>query len=562
MAKAREVTIVVRAKNALARGLNSAHKQLQAFGRSALRIGGFFAKAFLAAGAALVGFAAKAVSAYAVQERAEMEVVAALKAQGQAGKALLPGLRKIASAIQDETGAADEATLAGMAKMKMLGVQTSKLKDAAKATIALKSIGLEEAAAQRYVALAMQGDYTMLQRYVPALRTATDETEKARIVNELFSAGYEQQKAALDTVSGRWGLLKARVGDLWEEVGKAIAQNDMLRDALARAGDAVKAFGQKVVDWIGGGGMTNLTSGVLNFANEASLRFGLVGNSIKTLWAALTDGAETAISYVLNVVTTWKTAMAAQFRYVGDLAKAMWQKIKHPTGKFEAPRTTEYEAALRDYWNALKGGEGAVTKRTEAALAEREAIEKRYADRTVAIAEWQAKALNKTDAKQNAMLAERQAKRIEDLEKWQDKENALLAERKEAVVAAATAAIAKMKEEIKTREDLAKKTIASYLQERRAAKEAAKEREQENAKARRLMKKTANPRIRMAREDREWLTEYNRRTAAAKEGEAMKGKLSRAEGVLAKLNEQRTLVSINDELKKHNAKLDALLRMG
>ena len=37
---------------------------------------------------------------------------------------LLPSLKRIASAIQDETGADDDAVVAGMAKMRMLGVQS------------------------------------------------------------------------------------------------------------------------------------------------------------------------------------------------------------------------------------------------------------------------------------------------------------------------------------------------------------------------------------------------------------------------------------------------------
>jgi len=246
----KEISIIIRAKNAMAAGLSSAGKALQSFGSGVLKVGKWLTVGFLAGATALAGFAAKAVSAYAEQERAHRALAAALVAQGQSATKLLPLLVSIAEAIQDETGADAEATVAGMAKMRMLGVQTSKLGEAARAVIALKSVGLDEAAAQKAVAMAMQGNYDMLKRYVPALREATSEAEKARIVNDLFAKGYEQQKGLLNTVSGQWGLLKERLGDVWEEIGRGISQNEGLMRVLRRAGDAVKAFGQRIRDWV------------------------------------------------------------------------------------------------------------------------------------------------------------------------------------------------------------------------------------------------------------------------------------------------------------------------
>jgi len=90
----KEISIVLRAKNAMQAGLAKAKRSMRAFGKSALNIGKFFAKAFLGAGAAVAGFAAKAVSAYAVQEKAERSLVAAMNAHGEAGEALLPSLKK------------------------------------------------------------------------------------------------------------------------------------------------------------------------------------------------------------------------------------------------------------------------------------------------------------------------------------------------------------------------------------------------------------------------------------------------------------------------------------
>ncbi len=246
----KEISIIIRARNMVAAGLNSAGKALKSFGSGAMHLGRNIAIGLAAATAAVGAFAAKALSAYATQERAAKSLSAALTANGDDALTLVPKLQKVAAAIQDETGADDDAVIAGMAKMRMLGVQADKLDEAAKATMALTSIGMDEAAAQKAVALAMQGNYTLLQRYIPALKNAKDETEKARIVNELFARGYEQQKALLGTTSGAWAALKGRVGDVWEEFGKAIERSGGLTAILLRAGDAVKAFGQRVSEWI------------------------------------------------------------------------------------------------------------------------------------------------------------------------------------------------------------------------------------------------------------------------------------------------------------------------
>jgi hypothetical protein len=121
-----------------------------------------------------------------------------------------------------------------MARLQMLGVETSQLAQAAKATIALKSAGMEEAAAIKAVAMAQAGNFQMLSRYIPALRNATSETEKAALVNDFFAKGYQQQKDELNTLSGRWTELKGRIGDALEVFGGLIACSDNLTEALAK----------------------------------------------------------------------------------------------------------------------------------------------------------------------------------------------------------------------------------------------------------------------------------------------------------------------------------------
>lgn len=370
----KEISITIRAKNAMAAGIARAGAALKSFGQSALRIGKAFAASFAAAGAAIGAFAAKALSAYAEQEKAERSLTAALNAYGETGAGIVPSLKEMAAAIQDETGAADESTLAGMARLKMLGVQTSKLGEAAKATIALKGLGLEEAAAQKAVAMAMQGSYEMLNRYVPALRTATSDTEKAQIVNDLFARGYEQQKDLLNTTGGAWAALRGRVGDAWEAVGKVIEQNTGLTEILQKVGDKVKELTQRFSDWAANGGMVDVVAGIKVFAAEAIYRFKSVGLGFKLIWSVAKDATMTGVNYITNFVKAFADQTIESFKLVGAWAAAAWEKIKSPTSEFKAPDTTSYDAAVEKMADAMVGKDALVTESSKATMQEIESL--------------------------------------------------------------------------------------------------------------------------------------------------------------------------------------------
>lgn len=527
----KSISIVIRAKNAMAAGLGKARDSVMAFGQSAVRIGAFFAKSFLAAGAAVAGFAAKAIAAYAQQETAERALAAALNSQGEAGDALLPSLKRISAAIQDETGAADESTLAGMAKMRMLGVQTSKLGDAAKAVIALKGVGLEEEAAQKAVAMAMQGSYDMLNRYVPALRTATSESEKAQIVNELFAKGYEQQAGLLDTVGGQWNLLKGRIGDVWEEIGNAIMQNDELRSSLKRAGEAVKEFGNKVAAWVEGGGVIRLIAGFKLFFNEASHIFKLIGNTAAVTWASIADGVETLVR--LNI---------GQFTYMGAFIAAIWKKIKNPAGAFEAPK-------LRDHF-------GITSKRTEAILAEREKINEDYSERKKEIAKDETKTLI---AQEKKVTAEKKASAEAEKKLAESVTNTVVKESKKQAQARA-AGLKKELSEINRKKDLwkdlAKQRVQSVIDEAREQKEVAKEKAKEDARARELIGREDRG-TKLSKKDKEFLDAWKKIDAAKSiykklsgEKQTIEGQIQMAEDSLKAQQESR------DYLKNISESLD------
>jgi hypothetical protein len=345
MAK-KEISIIIRAKNAVAAGLAEAGHAFKSFAGSVAKVGKTIALGMAAATASVVAFSVKALSAYAEQQKAEMALAGSLRAYGESADAVMPKLKEIAARIQDETGAADESTLAGMAKIRMLGVQTDKLEEAAKASLALKSIGIEEAAAQRYVALAMQGNYTMLQRYIPALRTATDETDKARIVNEFFARGYQQQKDLLNTTSGAWRNLKGRIGDALERIGEAIDKSAGIKNALNQAAGAVKNFGDAVGRWIQSEKFQRLQTTLVGIVN--AMKQG--GPARSDVLKAMADVIKSAFAVAVeNAIGLLKSAAPIIGKMIGLGAQAVWDAFKpqrlRPT--FDEVRTAAEQLGIQ-----------------------------------------------------------------------------------------------------------------------------------------------------------------------------------------------------------------------
>ena len=155
-------------------------------------------------------------------ERANVMLDAALRGTGQYTDEVSRKMKDLAGAIQDETGAVDEAVKANIAMLTTMGVTTDKMGEAARAVQALSALNFEGSQAAKAVALAMEGNMLGFQRMIPALRNAKTETEKVQAINKLIAAGYEQQKANLKTVGGSWEALKGRIGDAREAIIGAV----------------------------------------------------------------------------------------------------------------------------------------------------------------------------------------------------------------------------------------------------------------------------------------------------------------------------------------------------
>jgi len=203
-------------------------------------------------GAGLVAFAKSSVTAFGVQEKAVANLRQSLIDAGDAGASTLPSLRAFASSFQEVTTQGDEATLALAAYIGGIGDLTGgALEEATKGTLGLaRATGQGSEIMGRALLNALQGNFSMLERYIPALRTTEDETQKMALVQQLASKGLSQMTTDAGTTIGGFQQLSNTFGDMQEEIaGKLEPQLRSLSQFLL---DSIPTIKQYVLDFVGG----------------------------------------------------------------------------------------------------------------------------------------------------------------------------------------------------------------------------------------------------------------------------------------------------------------------
>ena len=161
----------------------------------------------------------KSIKAYQVQERAvnqSREIFGAYSEQ----------LQKSAADIQKVTTTGDEQTIALQNQAGSMGIAVNKVDEATRGAIGLsqsfEKAGLGQETALKGIALAYQGNFEQLQRYIPSLRKAETEAEKMAILQEEMAKGFDLATAAALDSGGQMQQLENTYGDLQEQIGELL----------------------------------------------------------------------------------------------------------------------------------------------------------------------------------------------------------------------------------------------------------------------------------------------------------------------------------------------------
>ncbi len=242
-----DVAIVVNASKLpqqLAKAKTAATKTAAAISKSFKKMGQVFKTVFTKmvkvakwAGLAIAAALTLATKAAMKQEDAIFLLNAALKISGEYTEELSTQFIKFAAEIQQTTIYGDEFVLSLMQQQRSLGVVADKLEESAKMAIGLATAtgrGIESMS--MYVALAQQGEFTMLRRYIPALRSTTDATKQLAIVTKFAADGFKLAQERAKTTSGVLRQMWNALGDVVEIIGKPLLA------PISKAGLAIKKW--------------------------------------------------------------------------------------------------------------------------------------------------------------------------------------------------------------------------------------------------------------------------------------------------------------------------------
>jgi hypothetical protein len=167
--------------------------------------------------------ASELITLSGTQEKAEKLLQVSIENTGNAAEGSFEKYKDLAASIQEVTTIGDETTMAVMRLGLNMGVMTDDLEDATKGAIGLsKSLDLDLKTAMKMHTLAMQKDFTMLQRYLPALKLAKDDAEKMAIVKRAEANGWNLATSETETGYGALEQYSNIVGDLKEKLGALI----------------------------------------------------------------------------------------------------------------------------------------------------------------------------------------------------------------------------------------------------------------------------------------------------------------------------------------------------
>jgi hypothetical protein len=468
-----------------------------------------------------------------------------------------------------------------------MGVSVDKMGEAARAVEALKALNFEGSMAAKAVSLAMEGNMLGFQRMIPALRNAKTEAEKVEAVNRVLAAGYEQQKANLNTVGGAWEALKGRIGDAREEIIGAVFEGLKLGQTFASMQAAVGRFlnSNTFKDFT-----ERLKSGadyVTQIVKAMSVKGGTkevlaaMGNVIL---AALKDGADYVGAKISEAF--------GKFNYVGRAARGASTEVRRAArfwGATFAGASTEevIKSVVKDYEasrardNALppsKGGGNldaalkAFSKTIKENVKEFEQLHDRAKDEDELAREILESENKRLEVSERAFLsekaaAERDKKILEKKNKKAEAEENLarLAEEiksTEDAIKAAADREQSAREEIATAEEkragMLKQSISDWIaaqQEDEKGKEDVEKQNDKDRKRAARLRGRQDRGVRLSERDRDWLDKFDKRDLELREG----GPLN-AEAMAAQARDQQIAWQKNiEELqRKHTAVMEEI----
>ena len=283
------------------------------------------------------------------QEKADRLLAKTLKTVGEETDAAFKKMKKLASAIQEVTIHGDEDTQAVIALGLNMGITVKQMELAIKTSIGLSQQfeRLNSMTAMQGVALALQGNTELLQRYVVDARVAGTQTEKLAAVLESGAKGFEQAKEEAKTTAGQIKQAGNDFGDAGEKLGEALLPNlRQLANLVSRGAKSFQTLSKEtqvtILKWTG---LLILAGPLLTVFGKLIVLVMALGKAFKflTTWiiaaklatlGTLLNKAAMALGLFGRVGTgIFTAAFVAQFAAVAAAIAAIGFAIKRTVGQ-------------------------------------------------------------------------------------------------------------------------------------------------------------------------------------------------------------------------------------
>lgn len=274
------------------------------------------------------------------------KMVGAMKSLGLASSENIGQMEQLANDMQKFVGIEDDTVKGYIALAYNMGVTKDKMRDVMKGAAGLsKAFGVDMEQAVKMSAKAYEGNYDILQRYIPALKDAKTEAEKMELVQKAMANGLQQAKDAWSADS--WAQFDMALGDLKETIGTAIlpAVNALLQ-ALVPMIQKLVEWGQVVIPQVQAIAMeffTNVTTWVNSLGIDWNAVWTAIQVVIQAVWSFIMNEivpvAQKIFEIIGAAVNAFRMAWETNFLGIQDIFKFVWDSI-----------VTIFEAG----WNAFK----------------------------------------------------------------------------------------------------------------------------------------------------------------------------------------------------------------
>lgn len=340
-------------------GISKMQTSAQKFESTIKKLGATLTAVFGAAG--FIATMKKNLDLWAKQEEATIKLTFAVNQFAKGNKQLLSNLQTLGNYMQKQIGVGNEYVENIAAIGLSMGITGDRIEDATKASILLsKVLGTDAQTLMRGFAQTLEGTVGILGRYIPEVRSLTEEQLKNGEAIDLIVKKFTGLEETLSTTTtAAIDKFKASLGDVGEVLGSKLAPlvskaADWMYDFSSRVqenGSVLKTLKEYLIDFWKG--LDLVGRGVIAFIGTF-IGLKIAGAAWNLLTGIIISGGKLIVN-VLSAIFSWPTLIIAALYLLRVAWKYNWFDIRDTLLSAWDSMKKGWKGAwdnLKDIWSA------------------------------------------------------------------------------------------------------------------------------------------------------------------------------------------------------------------